>query len=526
MIKTKNNATRFLLPIAIIAVVVIFFGSYLNLTGAVISSVELPKDQYVPGESLGGSLKLQIYQGDLIPSDTRVQSFILDGNNNVVCSSASMSLSAFAQLAGRQLIAVKGYLKDIHNSRAWNNVYGYGYSYISGNAPQSCSGIGGFCFELNPSIFDCTTAPSTPGTYTFVFNGTTSVTGNAERVFESRKTFTIVGGIDNDGDGYYDMPYGDDCDDNNEAVNPGATELCNGIDDNCDGNVDEGCAGLTVSSDLYAAQGWARYSKMPNSNLYVEIYQCAAVDGLTWKQMVSKKSRVAYINKIKSTCTPVNSGYTDNKGDLYVSVKPGLAFVTANYASSLCTDNVELGRVEMVQNKPNNKIELDILRWNSRWDKRTECTPMNVFFVSGSELKVLEPAYIEWADGQTVEDYPIIHESNDTWVIEDSISLPEGFVADAGTKVAFVDNSTETAVFEVREVGSTLTGSETTYSAYEIAPEGLKACTQLKADKAAFKNCLKARAVKVENFKSKIGGERMPKKSIFAKLFAKIFAKR
>ncbi len=53
------------------------------------------------------------------------------------------------------------------------------------------------------------------------------------------------GCTDSDGDGYYAISptcsSGNDCDDGDVTVYPGATELCDGIDNNCDGETDEGC---------------------------------------------------------------------------------------------------------------------------------------------------------------------------------------------------------------------------------------------------------------------------------------------
>ena len=46
--------------------------------------------------------------------------------------------------------------------------------------------------------------------------------------------------VDADGDGF---KTNQDCDDTNAAIHPGAPELCDGVDNNCDGQVDEGCGG-------------------------------------------------------------------------------------------------------------------------------------------------------------------------------------------------------------------------------------------------------------------------------------------
>jgi hypothetical protein len=68
---------------------------------------------------------------------------------------------------------------------------------------------------------------------------------------------------DNDQDGFGDdatgtlfcqapvnlIPIGGDCDDNNNAINPNAAEICDGLDNNCDGQEDEGLTFLNYYFD-------------------------------------------------------------------------------------------------------------------------------------------------------------------------------------------------------------------------------------------------------------------------------------
>jgi len=45
--------------------------------------------------------------------------------------------------------------------------------------------------------------------------------------------------LDEDNDGYYSIPCGDDCNDTNYDVNPGVVEICDEIDNDCDDLIDE-----------------------------------------------------------------------------------------------------------------------------------------------------------------------------------------------------------------------------------------------------------------------------------------------
>jgi hypothetical protein len=163
-----------------------------------------------------------------------------------------------------------GVQKWVNTAGSWTLAYT-----MSVGASTGAFGIAvDFYAGVNPRIY--ATVSNASGTQVLYFddNGTSTPTLNIISTLLST-TFKAYRGVafapctpstwyaDADGDGYgvatstlsyCTQPYGyvansTDCDDAVASVNPGATEICNSIDDDCDTSIDEGIASNTYYND-------------------------------------------------------------------------------------------------------------------------------------------------------------------------------------------------------------------------------------------------------------------------------------
>lgn len=111
------------------------------------------------------------------------------------------------------------------------------YCYFSSCAVEtgSCTAIPQACDMMFKPVCGC--------------NGLTY--GNLCLLMQSKQDLAYEGTcqiqpVDNDGDGY---PKGTDCDDTNSQIYPGAAEVCDGMDNDCDGMVDENCGFVPCNTD-------------------------------------------------------------------------------------------------------------------------------------------------------------------------------------------------------------------------------------------------------------------------------------
>ena len=118
----------------------------------------------------------------------------------------------------------------------------------SGSSEGARVYIAGSSFEaITGSVGNFKISYAQPGTYNLTVMQDGNKIGIIPNVTVIAKQTLDIGTVpfclDNDGDGYAQDV---DCNDNNPAINPGAAEVCgDGIDNNCNGETDEGCTTCT-----------------------------------------------------------------------------------------------------------------------------------------------------------------------------------------------------------------------------------------------------------------------------------------
>jgi hypothetical protein len=139
-----------------------------------------------------------------------------------------------------------------------------------------------------------------------------------------------TGSTDNDGDGWHYTEI-DDCNDADSTVYPGAPELCDGKDNNCDGTIDEGCGGGSTDADV---DGYYEEiddcddndpNEHPNQTWYKDTDNDNYYDGTTNTISCTRPSGYKVLSELEATSIDCNDGDA--------SINPG--------ATEICGDGID-----------------------------------------------------------------------------------------------------------------------------------------------------------------------------------------
>jgi hypothetical protein len=138
-----------------------------------------------------------------------------------------------------------------------------------------------------------------------------------------------------------------DCDDYNFNIKPGATELCNGVDDNCNGTIDEGLSASTFYSD-YDGDGFGNISNPLNACIAPIGYVSNSSDCNDGNPNI-KPGATEIVNGVDDNCNgQIDEGtqtnfFRDQDGDGYGNLGVSIFATTAppGYVANFsdCNDN-------------------------------------------------------------------------------------------------------------------------------------------------------------------------------------------
>ena len=186
-----------------------------------------------------------------------------------------------------------------------------------GGSPEA-GGTWTFDGQAVAGTFDPATNPA--GTYTYTVAGQNGCSDGSANVVITVEAATVYY-LDNDGDGFGDaantvmdctQPTGyvtndTDCNDNDAATFPGATEICDGVDNNCDGSIDEGIFGCGTDAVAIRINAGG-----PQVNYQGEVFSAdnAFTGGKTYVNAVAQVPTL--YNTERSAQAPVQFSYDVN----------------------------------------------------------------------------------------------------------------------------------------------------------------------------------------------------------------------
>jgi hypothetical protein len=210
---------------------------------------------------------------------------------------------------------------------------------------------------------------------------------------------------------------------------------------------------INVKAEKHTVGGGSHPSstKEPISGLKVVAFDmsagCVAQDnppyGVTWQNY----------KDIWSSCPQLqgNSAVTDNEGKAPLILPPGDYILIAEYDpdNDPRTDNaiyIGISAGDLDPGETMNKYLQVIVKADGKK------VPAKYTVITGSELLIIEPEYIEWDGAQ--ESYPFVFESIGDWGVTTSVTPPEGFVTDYKSLSTEVNTELKALQFTITDVGS------------------------------------------------------------------------
>jgi hypothetical protein len=235
----------------------------------------------------------------------------------------------------------------------------------------------------------------------------------------------------------------------NETVQ-NVQEICDGTDNDCDGVTDEGSLTIHAVRHAIGLGSHPGSTKTPLPGILIRVYDRSAD---SCARTMCGGSALPHWSCIVSSCTPAAGdpddpdSYTDSTGEVSYDLPPD-DYLVLGLDPEPAPDGTLFG--SQASQIICGDQDLEVI--NEIVDAKGNIRPGKKTVRTGSELLIIEPEVVEWSTTQEL--YPVVLESQGDWSVTTGIVPPEGFVSDYPYLSTQVSSSTQALQFTVTDIGS------------------------------------------------------------------------